>query len=186
MGASQPTDGADGASRRSLTPESSGCVRTVKLYCPKCGDALTEASDGHLKCVRGQMPLAHELEQRLRACSLFRTRQPRDVVDTHGGQPHSIGGDWFCPGCGVAAREVPPGDLRCPTCSRSLVEFVRSLIELHPHLMDEPMEMTTSPPHHSLLHPISRNHCHPYVKLTRDEEAALATAWLADADETLP
>jgi uncharacterized Zn finger protein (UPF0148 family) len=100
----------------------------MKLHCPKCGDVLTETADSHLECVRGQMPLAHELEQRLRECYVAQTREPRDFVHTYG-----IGGDWFCPGCGVAAQELTPGDLRCPTCSRSLVEFVHSLIERHPH-----------------------------------------------------
>ena len=61
------------------------------------------------------------------------TRKPRDVVFTYRGQPHSIGGDWFCAGCGVAAQEFTPGDLRCPVCCRSLVEFVHSLIERRPH-----------------------------------------------------
>jgi predicted RNA-binding Zn-ribbon protein involved in translation (DUF1610 family) len=42
--------------------------------------------------------------------------------------------EHHCPGCGVMAEESTPGDLRCPKCARSLVEFVHSLIERHPHL----------------------------------------------------
>ena len=105
----------------------------MTLYCPKCGDALTESAEGELQCARGRMGLAQELEQRLRECFVMQTRTPRDTVFIYGGKPSSIGGDWFCPGCGVAAAESAPGDLRCPACSRSLVEFVHSLTELHPH-----------------------------------------------------
>ena len=105
----------------------------MTLHCPKCGDVLTESASGEFECVRGRMGLAQELEQRLRECYVLQTRAPRDVVFTYGGKPHRIGGDWFCPGCGVAAQELTPGDLRCPACSRSLVEFVHSLIERHPH-----------------------------------------------------
>jgi hypothetical protein len=84
--------------------------------------------------VRGRMSLAQELEQRLRDCYVTQTRRPNDTVLTYGGQPRAIGGNWYCPGCGAAAQELTPGDLRCPTCSRSLVEFIRSLNERHPHL----------------------------------------------------
>lgn len=105
----------------------------MTLHCPKCGDVLTESATGGLECVRGQMGLAQELKQRLRECYVTQTRRPRDTVLTYGGRPCGIGGDWFCPGCGVAAQEFTPGDLRCPVCSRSLVEFVYSLIERHPH-----------------------------------------------------
>jgi hypothetical protein len=103
------------------------------LYCPKCGDILTEGADGRLECAPGRMPLAQELADRFRECYVTQTRRPRDVVFTYRGQPHGIGGEWFCPGCGVAAREATPGDLRCPACSQSLVEFIYSLIERHPH-----------------------------------------------------
>src|SRR5215475_8123843 len=105
----------------------------MQLHCPKCGDVLAENADGRLACLRGRMELADELEERLRECYAEQTRTPHDVVFAHGGRPARIGGDWFCPGCGVAARELTPGDLRCPACSRSLVEFIHSLIERHPH-----------------------------------------------------
>ena len=94
---------------------------------------MTESATGGWECVRGQMGLAQELELRLRECYVTQTRRPQDRVFNYGGKPHGIGGDWFCPGCGVAAQELTPGDLRCPVCSRSLVEFVHALIELHPH-----------------------------------------------------
>jgi uncharacterized Zn finger protein (UPF0148 family) len=110
-----------------------GQVRTMTLHCPKCGEILTESSNGSLECARGRMELARELEQRLRDCYIKKVRDPKDVTFTHRGKPHPIGGSWFCPGCGVAAQELTPGDLRCPVCSRSLVEFAYSLIERHPH-----------------------------------------------------
>jgi len=105
----------------------------MTLHCPKCGDVLTKSADGSLECVRGRMGLAQELEQRLRECYVTKARDPKDAAFTYGGRPHPIGGTWFCPGCGVAAQELTPGDLRCPVCSRSLVEFVHALIERHPH-----------------------------------------------------
>jgi len=105
----------------------------MPLHCPKCGDILTEAPDGQLACVRGRMDFAQELAQRLRDCYVTKIREPKDTVYARKGRPHAIGGIWFCPGCGDAAQELTPGDLRCPVCSRSLVEFVHSLIERHPH-----------------------------------------------------
>jgi rubrerythrin len=47
--------------------------------------------------------------------------------------PFRVGGDWFCPVCGVKASEGAPGDIQCPSCERSLVEFIHALVELHPH-----------------------------------------------------
>ena len=103
------------------------------LHRPKCGDLLSPSPDGYLECIRGRMPLAQELEERLRECYVLRTRQPRELIFTYAGQPHRIGGQWFCPGCRVEAQELTPGDLHCPACHRSLVEFIESLIERHPH-----------------------------------------------------
>jgi uncharacterized Zn finger protein (UPF0148 family) len=103
------------------------------LFCPRCGDDLAISQDGELACARGGMSLMPALEHRLRECYELRSRQPRDIVFTYNGSPHGIGGTWFCPGCGVAALEATPGDLRCPDCLQSLVEFITELIELHPH-----------------------------------------------------
>ena len=103
------------------------------LHRPKCGDLLSPSPDGYLECIRGRMPLAQELEERLRECYVLRTRQPRELIFTYAGQPHRIGWQWFCPGCRVEAQELTPGYLHCPACHRSLVEFIESLIERHPH-----------------------------------------------------
>jgi phage FluMu protein Com len=105
----------------------------MTVHCPKCGDILTETPDGQLKCLRGRMDLAQELTRRLRDCYVTKIREPKDTVFTHRGSPHPIGGRWFCPGCGGSVEELTPGDLRCQGCSKSLVEFVHSLIERHPH-----------------------------------------------------
>ena len=109
----------------------------VNLHCPKCGDVLAESPDGNVKCLRGRMEFAQELAQRLRDCYVTKIRDPKDVKFTHRGKPHPIGGSWFCPGCGIPAKETTPGDVRCPSCSRSLVEFMYSLIERHPHFNGE-------------------------------------------------
>src|SRR5258708_2757974 len=102
------------------------------LFCPKCGEALTRHADGSLECVPGQMPLAQELAQRIVDCYDTEARRPRepDLAQYRGSA--GIGGEWFCPGCGVHTQESSPWDLRCPACSRSLFEFAHSLIERHP------------------------------------------------------
>ena len=98
------------------------------MYCPKCSDVLEVGANGALSCKRGGMDLSKHLERQLRECYVERIRVPRD-------DPFAveIGGQWFCPGCGVRAVETHPGDLRCPRCRYSLREFIRELIELHPH-----------------------------------------------------
>ena len=106
----------------------------MKLFCPKCGDQLAKNTDGHFECKRGRMTLAQELEQRLIECFVNEVRRPREASSVYNGVPPKIGGQWFCPGCGVAVEESTPGNLRCPKCSKSLAEFVHSLIERHPHL----------------------------------------------------
>ncbi len=105
----------------------------MTLYCPKCGAQLIRDESGYLECRRGEMQLAQELERRLLECYVTQVRHPREGPFTYAGKSHPIGGTWFCPGCGVAVTEQSPGDLRCPKCTLSLVEFVYSLIEKHPH-----------------------------------------------------
>lgn len=80
------------------------------------------------------MILASALADTLRECYEAQMRQPKHAIFTYNGKPHPIGGTWFCPGCGVSIPENSPGDLTCPECSRSVVEFVYALIERHPHL----------------------------------------------------
>ncbi len=98
------------------------------MYCPKCGDVLARRPEGELACERGDMGLSRDLERGLQESFVDRSRVPRDEPLSFG-----IGGTWWCPGCGVQAAELKPGDLRCPSCGRSLREFVHALIELHPH-----------------------------------------------------
>lgn len=66
--------------------------------------------------------LAQELEHRLRECYITKVRDPKDAAFTYSGRPTP---DWWhlvLSWLQVAAQELTPGDLRCPVCSRSLVE----------------------------------------------------------------
>src|SRR5262245_14180425 len=101
------------------------------MYCPKCGEALTRRHDGELTCERGEMGLSRNLERGLQECFVDRIWVPHDAAFSV-----EIGGAWWCPGCGVRAEERNRGDLRCPSCGVSLREFIRPLIELHPHRRD--------------------------------------------------
>jgi hypothetical protein len=74
------------------------------------------------------------LADRLCDCYRDEKRKPKDTVFTFNGKPHPIGGSWYCPGCGVEIPEISPGNLTCPVCSRSVVEFVYALVEGHPHM----------------------------------------------------
>jgi hypothetical protein len=106
----------------------------MALFCPRCGDELRPTADDSLQCERGQMVLALALARSLRECYQDELRLPKQVVFTHKGAPHPIGGTWFCPGCGVRIPEDSPGALTCPLCSRSVVEFVVGLVERHSHV----------------------------------------------------
>jgi hypothetical protein len=95
------------------------------MYCPKCGDRLREIN-GALTCVQGDMPVSQNLEKRLRDCFESKTEQPKDAR-------FSVGGRWFCPACGVSTAEELRGAVHCVQCGRSIGEFIRALVELHPH-----------------------------------------------------
>jgi hypothetical protein len=103
------------------------------MFCPKCGQELAEVA-GVLTCHSGDMPLSPKMAQDLRECFVERSRAPREFAFRF-----PVGGIWFCPGCGVRAREAA-GRIGCPHCSRSLNEFVHGLIELHPHRPDKVRE----------------------------------------------
>lgn len=96
------------------------------MYCPKCGDVLTETPEG-IVCQKGNMQLSAHLSNQLEECYVKGARKPRDF--RFGFQ---VGGTWFCPGCGVQIVEQE-GTLSCPKCRRSINEFVRELVELHSH-----------------------------------------------------
>src|SRR5262245_10351433 len=97
------------------------------MYCPKCGVTLAEQPGQPLTCVPGDMSLSPDLERRLRAYYLEGGSARTQPF------PSVVGGDWFCPACGVRTTEATPGDVRCPSCSRSLASFIYALVELHPH-----------------------------------------------------
>ena len=100
------------------------------MFCPKCGDELIERR-GELTCVRGGMTMSQYLSKRLHECYVLELRAPREIPWTR-----AIGGDWFCPACGVHMPEEPPGVVRCPQCGRSLNEFIYELIERCAHTRD--------------------------------------------------
>jgi hypothetical protein len=103
------------------------------MFCPKCGEELADVA-GDLTCVSGEMSLSPKMARDLRECFVERTRMPKETTFSF-----PVGGPWFCPGCGVRAREAA-GRIVCPRCSRSLNEFVYHLIELHPHRPDKVRE----------------------------------------------
>ena len=96
------------------------------MFCPKCGDKLKEKSGGFL-CEAGDMPLSLHLVKRFFECFVTRAEKPRDLRFSF-----LVGGEWFCPGCGVKTTEQS-GVVFCPECGLSLNEFIHALIELHPH-----------------------------------------------------
>ena len=96
------------------------------MYCPKCGDELTE-HDGELCCAVGDMSLSQKLEEILtqRYSAGSESVLPATVYDRqiHGGL------NWFCPGCGIRLNE----ELHCESCRKHIRDSVRTLVELHPH-----------------------------------------------------
>jgi Zn finger protein HypA/HybF involved in hydrogenase expression len=105
-------------------------LQSFAMYCPKCGDVLKE-EEGTFTCLRGDMPLSQYMAVHLYSCFVSRTEEPKEFQFTTGG--YSVGGLWFCPGCGVVMREETPGAVRCPECRRNIGSFLHGLIELHPH-----------------------------------------------------
>ncbi len=100
------------------------------MYCPKCGDILKE-EDGTFTYVRGDMSLSPYMADHLYSRFVNTTEEAEEFQFTTNG--YSVGGRWFCPGCGVAMSEETPGAVRCPDCRRNIGSFLRGLIELHPH-----------------------------------------------------
>ncbi len=100
------------------------------MYCPKCGDVLDE-SDAGVQCLKGQMALSQHLARRFKECFIFKSDEPRNLRFDF-----KVGGEWFCPGCSVKMAEED-GYVRCPQCELSLNEFIRHLVELHPHLNEK-------------------------------------------------
>ena len=99
------------------------------MHCPKCGVTLVEESGQPKRCAPGDMWLSEKLAGALRECYVENARSPRERPF-----PARVGGEWFCPGCGVKTAEASAGDVRCPQCKRSLAEFIHALVELHPHV----------------------------------------------------
>jgi hypothetical protein len=102
--------------------------RSFPCVAPKCGNRLIENRGGYFECVRGDMPLAWELPERLNDRYFKKVRSPRERSFGH-----QVGGKCYCPGCGVEDQRGNTGDLRCPLCCRSISESIHSLLERHPH-----------------------------------------------------
>jgi len=100
------------------------------MYCPKCGDPLTDER-GVFLCERGEMQLSKNMGERLYSCFVSKAEEPEEFRFTEAG--YRFGGQWFCPGCGVLTREEEPGAVRCPQCGRNMGKYLHQLIELHPH-----------------------------------------------------
>lgn len=68
----------------------------------------------------------------LDSCFVSRTEEPKEFQFTTGG--YSVGGLWFCPGCGVLMRGETPDAVRYSwNARRNIGSFLPGLIELHPH-----------------------------------------------------
>ena len=79
-------------------------------------------------CVRGGMELSRDMAERLNACFVAKSEDPEDLRLSV-----TVGGRWYCPGCGVPMKEEVSGVVRCPQCGRNLGKFLFHLVELHPH-----------------------------------------------------
>jgi tRNA(Ile2) C34 agmatinyltransferase TiaS len=100
---------------------------TMTLHCPFCGGELTASAGGELECKRGGMQLSEELERRFRDVFELSLRPAkRSPFDAQSGR-------WYCPGCGLQLQLGEEGIYRCPSCSKTIGEFVYPLIEFHPH-----------------------------------------------------
>jgi predicted RNA-binding Zn-ribbon protein involved in translation (DUF1610 family) len=97
-----------------------------EMFCPKCGNELVRVGE-YLTCVEGKMGLSRRLEQRFTECFVTKASTPTDWKFSF-----VVGGQWYCPGCGVATIESD-GYVRCPQCRLSLNEFMVELVERSLH-----------------------------------------------------
>jgi len=84
-------------------------------------------TNGEAFCEAGEMYLSQRLTHRLEECYVAKIERPREFQFSF-----QVGGDWFCPGCGVRTPEES-GVVRCPECGLSINEFIHELVERSPH-----------------------------------------------------
>lgn len=94
------------------------------MFCPRCGKPMTIV-DGTFKCVPGEMPLSKAVHDGMTEVFVTHDRHARP-------RPFRWGGRWFCPGCGIPAM-TSDEHVQCEKCDEYLDEFIRPLVERHPH-----------------------------------------------------
>ncbi len=97
------------------------------MFCPKCGDKMKKTSLS-FECQDGKMELSQFIAERFVTCFIKKIEKPHSIKFNF-----TIGGSWFCPGCGRNLKEND-GILTCTECKVEMNEFIHQLVELHPHL----------------------------------------------------
>jgi len=98
-----------------------------ELYCLLSRSFSFARIVASLQCRSGQMGLSEDMEERLIARYIERTRTAVRTIFTYGDRPQAVGGSWHCPGCSSAITESSPGVLTCLGCGQSVVDFVYHL-----------------------------------------------------------
>jgi hypothetical protein len=93
------------------------------MFCPKCGEKLIQFRS-MLYCEKGNMQFSESLTNRFNECFGIKTSRPAENKFSF-----ICGGTWFCPQDGSEMTEET-GFIKCKI---SLNEFIRVLVETHPH-----------------------------------------------------
>jgi hypothetical protein len=96
------------------------------MFCPKCGNKLVHLRK-NLYCEKGNMQFSESLTNRFNECFGIKTSHPIEIKFSF-----LCGGTWFCPQDRTKMTEEN-GFIKCKKCQISLNEFIRTLVETHPH-----------------------------------------------------
>ena len=96
------------------------------MFCPYCGCGMV-TRNGEVECPAGNMQLSPMLAKQLHESFVARTVVPSSVP-----LRYSVGGRYYCPGCGVPMITAEDG-VQCPRCALHLNAFLHQIIELHSH-----------------------------------------------------